>query len=193
MWQKILRFAQNDTTPPPDCFAALAMTKGGVTGGQTGRRPFSVSFAIISGMSLVVKRLETPQEMDAVRVLRTRVFVDEQGVPPELEVDELDDAAVHAVAFQDGVVIGTGRLILDTPSEARIGRMAVDESLRRNGIGAAVLDFLENEACSQGIKLISLHAQHYVRHFYANRGYQERGDTFMEAGILHVEMVKDIV
>ena len=157
-----------------------------------GRRPFSVSFAIISGMSLVVKRLENPQEMEDVRVLRTRVFVDEQGVPPELEVDELDDTAVHAVAFQDGVVIGTGRLILDTPTEARIGRMAVDASLRLNGIGGRVLAFLENEARSQGIKLISLHAQHYVRHFYANRGYQERGDTFMEAGILHVEMIKDI-
>ena len=143
-------------------------------------------------MSLLVKRLETPEETEAVRALRTRVFVDEQGVPPELEVDELDDTAIHAVAFQDGAVVGTGRLILDTPTEARIGRMAVDASLRRGGIGGAVLDFLEDEARSEGIKLISLHAQHYVRQFYANRGYQERGDTFMEAGILHVEMVKDV-
>ena len=144
-------------------------------------------------MSFAVKRLESHEEAEAVRYLRTRVFVEEQGVPPELEMDEYDDTPVHAVAYQGGVVIGTGRLILDTSTDARIGRMAVEASLRRSGVGSAVLDFLENEARSHGIKRVTVHAQHYVKEFYAKCGYFESGDTFMEAGILHVAMTKDIV
>ena len=144
-------------------------------------------------MSLEVKRLDSHEEGEAARLLRTRVFVHEQGVAPEIEADEFDDTAVHVVAYKSGVVIGTGRLILDTPDNARIGRMAVEASLRRSGVGSAVLAFLENEARAQGIKQVSLHAQNYVKDFYAKCGYLEYGDTFLEAGILHVEMKKDIV
>ena len=143
-------------------------------------------------MSLEVKKLDSPEEAEAVRLLRTRVFVDEQGVPSELEVDEFDDTAVHAVAYKSGVVVGTGRLILDTPTDARIGRMAVEASHRRNGLGSAILAFLENEARSQGARRLNLHAQHYAKDFYAKYSYCECGDTFIEAGILHVEMTKDI-
>ena len=143
-------------------------------------------------MSFKVKILSSHEETEAVRLLRTRVFVDEQGVPPELEMDEFDDVAVHAVVYKCGVVVGTGRLILNTPTDARIGRMAVEASLRGSGIGSAVLSFLENEARSQGIVRVSLHAQHYVKDFYAKHGYYEHGSTFIEAGILHVEMTTDI-
>ena len=143
-------------------------------------------------MSIEVKLLTSYEESEAVRLLRIRVFVDEQGVPPELEIDGLDDEAVHAVAYSADMVVGTGRLILDTPTNARIGRMAVEASLRRSGLGSAVLEFLENEARSQGIIRLTLHAQYYVKDFYAKHGYCESGDTFLEAGILHVEMTKDI-
>ena len=122
-------------------------------------------------MPLEVKRLDSHEEVEAVRLLRTQVFVDEQGVPPEIEVDEFDDTAVHAVAYNSGVVVGTGRLILDTPANARIGRMAVEASLRGSGVGSAVLAFLENEARSQGIKQVTLHAQNYVKGFYTKYGY----------------------
>ena len=143
-------------------------------------------------MPLVVKKLESSEEIEAVRLLRMRVFVDEQGVPPEVEMDEFDDVAIHAIAYKFGLVVGTGRLILDTDTDARIGRMAVNADLRRTGVGAAVLAFLENEARSHGIKLIKLHAQNYVKHFYAKYGYRERGNTFFEAGILHIEMTRNI-
>ena len=143
-------------------------------------------------MTLKVKKLDSHEETEAVRLLRMRVFVDEQGVPPELEMDEFDDVAVHAVAYKSGLVVGTGRLILDPPTSARIGRMAVDASMRRTGVGSAVLVFLENEARSQGIKQVNLHAQNYVRDFYMRYGYRELGATFFEAGILHIEMTKNI-
>ena len=116
-------------------------------------------------MSFEVKPLNSHEETEAVRLLRTRVFVDEQGVSPKLEKDEFDDVAIHAVAYKDGVVVGTGRLILDTPTEARIGRMAIEASFRRSGLGSAVLAFLENEARTRGIIRIVLHAQYYVKNF----------------------------
>ena len=143
-------------------------------------------------MSLEVKILSSHQETETVRLLRTRVFVEEQGVLPSLEMDEFDDIAIHAVAYKCGAIVGTGRLILDTRTDARIGRMAIEASYRRTGIGSAVLSFLENQARTKGIKRISLHAQYYVKTFYSNHGYCQCGDTFTEAGILHVEMTKYI-
>ena len=141
-------------------------------------------------MSLSIKILDSDEEKEAVQLLRTKVFVDEQGVPPDIEIDELDDTAIHAVAYQSDTIEATGRLIIDTPDEARIGRMAVDRPLRRTGVGSVVLRFLEDEARTQGIKQVMLHAQTYVKEFYSKHGYLEHGDTFFEAGILHIEMRK---
>lgn len=152
-------------------------------------------------MSLEVKRVDSDQEAEAVRLLRIRVFVDEQGVSPEVEIDKYDplygdlsiDTVIHAVAYTSGIVVGTGRLILDMPENARIGRMAVEASLRRSGVGSELLAFLENEARSQGVKQVTLHAQNHAKGFYAKYGYMECGETFLEAGILHIEMKKHIL
>ena len=127
--------------------------------------------------------------MEAAVGIRFRVFVDEQSVPPEIELDEYDAVATHALALLDGVAIATGRAILEDDS-ARIGRMAVDRQHRRSGVGGLVLRFLEDEAREQGATEFVLHAQDYVKAFYAAHGYEEHGGTFMEAGILHVEMRK---
>ena len=143
-------------------------------------------------MSVQVKILDSNEETEATRLLRIRVFVDEQGVPPDIEIDEFDDVAIHAVAYQAGIIVGTGRLIIDTPDEARIGRMAIERSLRRTGVGSVVLAFLESEASSQGVKQVTLHAQSYVKEFYSKHGYLEQGNTFLEAGILQVEMKKTL-
>ena len=124
--------------------------------------------------------------------IRFEVFVNEQGVPSEVEFDNYDETAIHAVAYESDKIVGTGRLIIDTATDARIGRMAVNESSRRKGVGSQILAFLENTAKSNGIRHITLHAQHYVRDFYEENGYREQGETFVEAGILHVEMSKVI-
>ncbi|MBI4200969.1 MAG: GNAT family N-acetyltransferase [Chloroflexi bacterium] len=141
-------------------------------------------------MAILVKRAESPQELEGVRSLRLRVFVEEQGVPREMELDALDATALHAVAVQDGAIVGTGRLILDAPAHGVIGRMAVSLPLRRQGIGTDVLAFLEDCAHSLGIQRITLHAQSYVKEFYSCRGYQEEGEPFLEAGIQHIQMSK---
>ncbi len=143
-------------------------------------------------MAIVVKRAETANEMAGIRAIRLQVFVEEQGVPRNLELDEFDARAIHAAALSDGSVVGTGRLILDNPGHAIIGRMSVAQPLRRRGVGDRILAFLEGEALSRGVWHITLHAQSYVKEFYSRHGYKEDGEPFMEAGILHVLMSKKL-
>ncbi len=145
--------------------------------------------------SITVKLIETPAELEAAFSLRIRVFVGEQGVPADIELDEFDtdDDTVHAVALHDGVVIGTGRLLPDVDGKGpHIGRMAVEQDRRRDGVGGQVLDFLEEQGRERGFRQITLHAQEYVKSFYAGHGYREVGEVFEEAGIPHREMVKEL-
>ena len=128
--------------------------------------------------------------MEAAVGIRFRVFVDEQSVPPEIELDEYDAIATHAIAVLDGRGHRHREYAIVEGNSARIGRMAVDLAHRRGGVGGLILRFLEEEARVQGATEFVLHAQEYVKSFYAAHGYQEHGDTFMEAGILHVEMRK---
>ncbi len=144
-------------------------------------------------MDGVVVRLSASEgDAAGLRALRLEVFVDEQGVPADEELDRYDAAAVHAVAVQSGVVVGTGRLVLVSALEARVGRMAVKATVRRQGVGAALLRFLEAEAKSRGIARIVLHAQAHARTFYDKHGYAAEGGPFTEAGIEHVSMAKTL-
>lgn len=146
---------------------------------------------------LTIKLVETEEEMEGALGVRFRVFVGEQKVPMEEELDEVDAAATHAIvvlnrAGQEGEVVATGRVFYrDEDTAARIGRMAVDIEYRRQGIGGRLLQFLEEEAASQGVTTYILNAQVYVKHFYAARGYVERGEEFLEADIVHILMRKE--
>ena len=137
-----------------------------------------------------MKLVETEEERQAVFALRTRVFVQEQGVPLEEELDEDDKAATHIAAICRGRTVGTGRVLYSGTREARIGRMAVEKPWRRRGIGGRVLETLEQAARQQGMEHGVLHAQTYVKSFYANHGYVEEGDAFLDVGIEHVQMRK---
>jgi predicted GNAT family N-acyltransferase len=140
---------------------------------------------------LIFKLVENEDELAGAVSVRMRVFVVEQQIPAEEELDDADATATHAIALHQGQVVGTGRLIYrEDSSTAQIGRMAVDQPFRRQGIGGRILDFLEEEARSQGIRRCILHAQEYVKNFYAAHGYQEHGDIFLEADIPHIEMHK---
>jgi predicted GNAT family N-acyltransferase len=121
--------------------------------------------------------------------LRWTVFVEEQNVPPSLEVDEHDAAdAVHALALLDRVPAGTGRFVLVEPGVAQIGRMAVVDDARGKGVGIALLRFLEAQARSRGAKQLTLNGQVSARRFYEKAGYQANGGIFDDAGIPHVRM-----
>jgi len=126
--------------------------------------------------------------MPAVFALRHEVFVVGQEVPEELERDELDAVADHAVALDGDRVVGTGRLL---PS-GTIGRMAVAPDRRGEGIGAAVLAVLEQRARERGYAEVSLHAQLHALEFYARAGYVPYTDVYLEAGIEHRSMKKEL-
>ena len=108
------------------------------------------------------------------------------------EHDGHDATAVHAVAVRSAVVIATGRLVAESATTGRIGRMAVASHLRRRNLGSLVLHLLEQQAKLQGRLLILLHAQTPVRAFYAHHGCTAQGEEFMEAGIHHIAMVKHL-
>ena len=120
--------------------------------------------------------------------VRHAVFVVEQGVPLELERDELDASAVHVVAASGGEVVGTARLTRE--SELRIGRVAVLPPWRRRGVAGMLVSALEAEARRLGAGEVSLHSQSYVQSLYAKLGYEVAGEPFVEAGIDHVLMIK---
>ena len=148
--------------------------------------------------SLQIKLVETEEEMEAAMEVRFRVFVAEQRVPAEEELDEFDATATHVIAIATNQghaqVVATGRVFYgDEDSAARIGRMAVDAQWRRKGIGGRVLQFLEEEAAAQGVSTYVLNAQEYVKEFYAAHGYVERGETFLEADIIHILMRKEAI
>ncbi|MGH2980963.1 MAG: GNAT family N-acetyltransferase, partial [Solirubrobacterales bacterium] len=121
--------------------------------------------------------------------LRLRVFAGEQGVSPEAEIDGLDPGATHLVAVRRGNVVATCRLRFPR-GQCKLERMAVDQSLRRTGVGTELLEGAEREALRQGASELTLHSQRLVEGFYAACGYVAEGDTFLEEGIPHVQMRK---
>jgi predicted GNAT family N-acyltransferase len=143
-------------------------------------------------MSVVVVPADTPALRAQAFALRHAVFVEEQHVPVELERDEHDDGAFHAVALEDGRCVATGRLVRQPGGVGRVGRMAVERAARRRGIGEQILAALEARAIADGLAGIELHAQCYVEAFYARAGYRRAGEPFEEAGIAHVVMRKPL-
>ena len=124
------------------------------------------------------------------QVIRSQVFVEEQKIPAELEWDAADVECVHAVAYNRfGMALGTGRLLEHSPGVAKIGRMAVLQTMRGANIGRALLDALMRRARERGDREVLLHAQSSAIGFYARAGFAARGSTFKEAGITHLEMV----
>jgi len=117
--------------------------------------------------------------------VRTEVFVHEQGVPLELELDELDPASRHVLAESDqGQAIGTGRLLPD----GHIGRMAVLSDWRGRGVGTAMLTELLEMARAAGLDAVVLNAQTHALGFYARFGFEPQGEAFLDAGLPHLSM-----
>jgi predicted GNAT family N-acyltransferase len=130
------------------------------------------------------------QAEDLALPVRLQVFVKEQGVPLDLEVDEYDPIAKHAVIFDDGVPIGTGRVFKKNPNSETffIGRLCILKKYRDMGYGQELMATLIKHARQQSAQTCCLHAQTISQFFYKKFGFIATGDTFMEAGIEHIQM-----
>ena len=136
-------------------------------------------------LPFTVKPIYWNASQKEVKAIRNKVFVEEQGVPPELEWDGLDEQSYHVLAYApDGTPIGTGRLLQD----GHIGRVAVLMEWRGKGVGRALLEMLLVIANKMGNDEVKLHAQTRVVNFYKKRGFTKQGKEFMEAGIPHIAM-----
>ena len=148
--------------------------------------------AFEAGEAMIKTRVGSWSELgESAQAIRTQVFIEEQNIPAEMEWDAGDAQAVHALASNRfGLPLATGRLLQHAPGVARIGRMAVSQTVRGCGVGRAVLAALSNAAQQRGDREIVLHAQTSAQAFYARSGFIPRGAVFEEAGIAHIEMTR---
>lgn len=136
-------------------------------------------------MTTTIRFGDWPAMQADAKPIRMEVFVREQNVPAELEMDDRDATCLHAVAYDsEGKPVGTGRLLPD----GHIGRMAVLREARGCGVGGAILKGLMDKAQARGDEKVVLSAQTHAAEFYLAHGFAMAGDVFYEAGIPHIEM-----
>ena len=140
--------------------------------------------------NLSYKIVVSDRELKGAFEVRKQVFVEEQGIPEDLELDELDVEAMHMVVKDGEGIVGTARVLFLAASQAKLERMAILKPFRRRGIGKGIISFLDEEFKNRGTEQVVLHAQCSAVNFYKSCGFEESGSPFWEAGIKHVKMQK---
>jgi len=141
-----------------------------------------------------IGRIPGEDNLSAAHAVRRAVFIDEQGVPEAIEMDENDDEAVHFVITdrESALAVGTARVRFPGPDVAKPERVAVRADYRGEGLGKRLMGLVESEARNQGCSRALVHAQVRVSAFYERLGYQAISDKFEQAGMAHVKMEKEI-
>jgi predicted GNAT family N-acyltransferase len=137
-----------------------------------------------------VREADFTRDYADIRRIRFEVFVHEQRVPEDLEMDDRDRPSVHVLARLGEAAVGTGRI--DLEAGGKIGRVAVVAAARGRGIGTEIMRALHRIARRHGLDSVWCHAQLSARTFYSRLGYRPSGDVFDEAGIEHVRMDADL-
>lgn len=141
--------------------------------------------------------VDNPENLEKILSLRKDVFVKEQSVPIKHELDDLDTMeailtgqVTHVGIIYRNTALGTGRLVHSSNLDRypHIGRIAVKKDNRRHGAGTILMNTLHKIARDDGAKGITLSAQVYVRDFYRNLGYKERGEIYIDVNIPHQDM-----
>ncbi len=136
-----------------------------------------------------IKFLSYEEGIDKAFYIRKVVFVEEQGVPLQEEIDKHDEQAIHILVFDGGVPVGTGRVFKDG-EQWYIGRVAVLRESRGKGVGRLIMEKLIARARERGAKSVFVHSQMSAMDFYRKLGFAEQGQEFMDAGIPHKEMYR---
>jgi predicted GNAT family N-acyltransferase len=132
-----------------------------------------------------IRLAQGPDDVATVMAIRHEVFVVGQGVPVELEQDELDESADHFLARVDGAAVGAGRLVEEPGQVGHLGRLAVLDGNRGTGLGVALVRAIEQRAVERGLTSVVLAAQTQAVGFYERLGYTAYGGEFDDAGIPH--------
>jgi len=138
------------------------------------------------------KLVTSNNELEGAFEVRRQVFVGEQGIPEDVELDEYDKEALHMVVKDGDRVIGTARVQFLSTSQAKIERMAILKPLRRRGIGSRIIAFLSEELRNRQVEQVVLHAQYSVVAFYKSCRFEETGSPFLEVGIKHIKMQRQL-
>lgn len=136
---------------------------------------------------ITVRPADWQKDNADIRRIREAVFIAEQNVPPELEWDADDNIAVHFLAFEGDYAIGTARLLQD----GQIGRVSVLKDWRGLKVGDALMQAAISEAQNRDLRQQKLTAQVHATAFYERLGFKVVSEEFLEAGLPHVDMVRD--
>ncbi|USG67330.1 GNAT family N-acetyltransferase [Brevibacillus ruminantium] len=137
--------------------------------------------------------VQTEQQLQDALSVRHDVFIKEQQVPQEIEIDEHDrigSGTLHFVVYRGGVAVGAGRLRPYSPGISKVERVAIAKSERGTGLGRLLMLYMEETAKRQRNKGLKLNAQTHAQPFYEKLGYTPIGSVFVEAGIEHIAMEK---
>ena len=142
----------------------------------------------MSGLELRIA--VTAEDVLKVMVVRGIVFIEEQQVDWEGEIDEYEDDALHVLGEVGGQPVASGRLRTLPDGWTKLERIAVRPRWRGRGYAKAMVGFLLKEARKQGAGRLKMHAQVYLEDFYGEFGFRREGDVFNECGIDHILMTK---
>lgn len=143
--------------------------------------------------TLKIKLVNYSQETQGIEQIRRRVFHEEQNINEELEFDGLDDTSEHLLAYLNQEPIGTLRIREVNPKTVKIERLAVLATVRNQGIGRKLMEYAIALITEKNqYEQIVIHAQYHLKNFYQGLGFQSVGETFEEAEILHIKMVKSL-
>ena len=131
--------------------------------------------------------IQPTRDIATCRHLRRVVFIEEQGVPEEDEIDDKDDDAIHLLATIDGQPAGSARLLL-MGQTGKIGRVCVLPAHRGTGLGAALIRAAITELRARGMTTAKLGSQTHAIPFYERLGFTPTGPEYMDAGIPHRDM-----
>ena len=141
---------------------------------------------------ITVKQIAGPEELALARAIRDRIFIDEQGIPAELEHDAMDPESLHVLAYQGDTAVATARLTLQADGEGVLARVAVLPECRGAGLGQVVVKKIEELGIAAGIRRITLHPHHYLERFYSDLGYHTVSGAMQVGEHRLIKMAKDL-
>ena len=137
---------------------------------------------------LVIKKVDTKKELNEAFDIRKKVFVEEQNVPEELELDEFEEIAEHFIAYLNKNPIGCARIRIFN-NFVKLERIAILKEYRNKGYGSQLTKYLIDKITKDTQKDVIIHSQEYAKNFYKKFGFKIIGNPFYEAGLKHVKMV----